>query len=178
MNKTTRIVLKTISTLIVIIVVSLAFLLVGIKMFGVEIYAVLSGSMKPTYQVGSIIYVVEVDTEELKKGDPVTYRLTDNTIATHRIIEIEEKENGKLFYTKGDANDLPDESPVSENEIIGKPIFTIPLLGYIAYFMQTTHGFFITVGVGILLVVLVFVIDGIADKKKDNKDKKEKQENN
>lgn len=169
MNKTTKLILKTISTLIVIVVVAFAFLLVGIKIFGVEIYSVLSGSMKPTYQVGSVIYVLEVETDELKTGDVITFQLTGETIATHRIVEIKEEDNQKLFYTQGDANKTRDESPVRENEIIGKPIFTIPLLGYIAHFMQTTYGMYVTLGVGALLIIIVICIDTITDEKKEKK---------
>ena len=169
MNKTAKIILKTISTLIVVFVASIAFLLVGIKIFGVELYAVLSGSMEPTYKVGSLIYVVDVDTDELKEQDAITFRLTDNTIATHRIIKIEEQDNKKLFYTKGDANKLPDKNPVLEDEIIGKPVFTIPLLGYIAYFMQTTSGMIITIGVGVGLIAITMFIDMITSDKKEQK---------
>ena len=172
MNKTTKIILKTISTLIVVFVVSIAFLLVGIKMFGVEIYAVLSGSMEPTYKVGSLIYVVDVDINELKEQDPITFRLTDSTIATHRIINIKEENGKKTFQTKGDANDLPDKNPVLEDEIIGKPIFTIPLLGYIAYFMQTTSGLIITIGIGVGLIAITLFIDMITSDKKNKKKSK------
>lgn len=173
MNKTTKIILKTISTLIVVFVVSIAFLLVGIKMFGVEIYAVLSGSMEPTYKVGSLIYVVDVDINELKEQDPITFRLTDSTIATHRIINIKEENGKKTFQTKGDANDLPDKNPVLEDEIIGKPIFTIPLLGYIAYFMQTTSGLIITIGIGVGLIAITLFIDMITSDKKEQKEIKD-----
>lgn len=173
MNKTTKLILKTLSTLIVIIVIAFAFLLVGIKLFGVEIYTVLSGSMEPTYQVGSIIYVVDVNPDELKEKDPITFKLTDSTIATHRIIKIEEENNQKLFYTQGDANKHPDENPVTEKEIIGKPIFSIPYLGYLANFMQTTHGMFITLGIGLMLIIIVFVLDSLTEDKKEKKELKE-----
>lgn len=173
MNKTTRTTLKAISTLIVVFVVSFAFLLVGIKIFGIEIYAVLSGSMEPTYKVGSLIYVVNVDTDELKVKDAITFKIGNDTIATHRIIDIKEENGKKTFQTKGDANDKPDERLVEENEIIGKPIFTIPLLGYISKYMQTQYGMLTTLGIAIALIIVVVIIDVALDDKK-----KEKQENN
>ena len=173
MNKTTKTILKTISTLIVVFVVSIAFLLVGIKLFGVQIYTVLSGSMEPTYKVGSVIYVVDVEIDELKEQDPITYRIGNDTIATHRIIDIKEENGKKTFQTKGDANDKPDERLVDENEIIGKPIFTIPLLGYLANFMQTRYGMLTTIGIAISLIIVVVIIDIAVDDKK-----KEEQENN
>lgn len=48
---------NVISTILVVIVVVIALLLVGARVFGLQVYAVLSGSMEPTYHVGSIIYV-------------------------------------------------------------------------------------------------------------------------
>ena len=174
MNKATKIILKTISTSIVALIVVFAFLLVGVRIFNVQIYTVLSGSMEPTYKVGSLIYVKEVDTNELKENDPITFQLTNKTIATHRIVDVQEDEKGnRLFQTKGDANQKVDERLVEESEIIGKPIFTIPLLGYVAHFMQTQHGLYITIGVAISLIIIVMIIDSIVDDKK----KKEQETN-
>ena len=170
MNKATKIILKTISTSIVALIVVFAFLLVGVRIFNVQIYTVLSGSMEPTYKVGSLIYVKEVDTKELKEKDPITFRLTNKTIATHRIVDIQEDEKGnRLFQTKGDANQKMDERLVEEREIIGKPIFTIPLLGYVANFMQTQTGLYITIGVAISLIIIVMIIDSIVDDKDKTK---------
>ena len=97
MNKSTKFILKLISNLIVIIAVALAILLVGLKFTGLQIYTVVSGSMEPTYHVGSLIYVKKVDPSTLKIKDPITFKLSDNTIATHRIIEIvKDEENPKV----------------------------------------------------------------------------------
>ena len=49
--------------------------------------------MEPTYRVGSIIYVKDIDPQELKEKDPVTYVLNGSTVVTHRIIEVIEGEN-------------------------------------------------------------------------------------
>ena len=50
-----------ITTIIVVLVVILAILLVGVRVVGFDVYTVLSGSMEPTYHVGSLIYVKDVD---------------------------------------------------------------------------------------------------------------------
>ena len=76
-----------VSTLLIIAVVIVAFLLVGVRLIGFEPYTVLSGSMEPKYHVGSIIYVAKVTPDELSVGDPLTYRI-DNTVVTHEIVEI------------------------------------------------------------------------------------------
>lgn len=165
-SKVLKIILKSINYLIITMVVILAILMVGVKIFGVQIYTVLSGSMEPTYKVGSLVYVVDTDINELTKGDVITFRVTENVIATHRIVEIDEGISERKFRTKGDANDFVDENFVEKDRIIGKPVFTIPYLGYVASFMQTISGKLIMVGVSILLIVVVVVIDSITDDKK------------
>lgn len=174
MSKTSKIILKSINYFIITIVIIFAMLMVGVKIFGIQIYTVLSGSMEPTYKVGSLIYVVDVDTDELKKDDVITFKITNNVIATHRIVEINEDSNERKFRTKGDANDYVDENFVESKYIIGKPIFTIPYLGYIASFMQTTSGNLITIGISILLIIVVIIIDSITDTKKIENNKEDK----
>lgn len=166
MSNITKYILKTISYTIIILVVCFAMLLVGVKIFGIQVYTVLSGSMEPEYKVGSLIYVVDVDVDELMEKDVITFKLTDNVVATHRIEKIDYDENGdRIFTTKGDANDYIDEVPVYEKYILGKPIFTIPYLGYITSFMQTFSGKLITIGISILLVIIVIIIDSVVDDK-------------
>ena len=41
----------------------------------------------------------------------------------------------KLYITKGDANELDDIIPVSENEIVGKVISVIPFMGKIISYL-------------------------------------------
>lgn len=175
MNKNIKILLKAINYIIVSMVILLAFLLVGIRFFGFELYTVLSGSMEPNYHIGSLVYVKEVDQKELKKGDVITFYLTENTIVTHRIIEVIEDEKTKEinYRTKGDANEIADGKLTPNNNVIGEVIFSIPLLGYFSNFIQRPVGSFITIVVGLLLIVLVFAIDYITDNQKKIKKKME-----
>ena len=108
MNETLKITLKIINYMIVSIVLILAFFLVGIKIFGFQIYSVLSGSMEPNYHVGSLVYIKKVEQKELKKGDTITFYLSENTIATHRIKEVVNEDNKIYYRTKGDANEIDD----------------------------------------------------------------------
>lgn len=140
--------------------------LVGVKLFGISPYTVLSGSMEPTYHVGSLIYVTDVDADDLKVGDPITYVIEGGTVVTHRIIEIipDYGENGELgFKTKGDANKTEDGTPVHENNVLGKPIFTIPLLGYVAFYVQNPPGSYLAIGFCLVIALLTF-LPGLVDK--------------
>lgn len=147
-----------VTTAIVILVALLAILLVGARLFGLQVYSVMSGSMEPKYPVGSLIYVRSVDYKTLQPGDVITYRLNKTTISTHRIVQVL-TEDGYRFITKGDTNDDPDSAPVHANDIIGTPVTAIPLLGYVAFYIQRPPGLYIAIAAGAILALLVFLPD-------------------
>lgn len=156
------------TTIIVLLVIVTALLLVGVRIIGLQPYTVLSGSMEPTYHTGSLIYVKNVKPQEVEVGQPITFVLNEDLIvATHRVVEIDEE--NQRFYTKGDANDSVDGAPVHFNNLIGVPVFCIPYLGYVATFIQTPPGLYITIAVGAVLMLLIFLPDLLKLFKKDEK---------
>lgn len=77
-------------TLLVTVMILLAVLLVGVRLIGLTPYAVLSGSMEPTYHVGSLIYVQDIDPAEVTVGTPLTFVVNEDLLlATHRVVDIE-----------------------------------------------------------------------------------------
>ena len=179
MGKTLKKILNVISTILVAIVVVLALLLVGARFIGLNVYTVLSGSMEPTYHVGSLIYVKDVDTDVLKAGDVITYMLDEDTIVTHRIADVIPDETDPSiirFQTKGDANDSVDGSLVHYKNVIGTPVFSIPKLGYLANYIQKPPGRYIAISAGAIILLLVFLPDLFSDDDKSEK-KKKKQKN-
>ena len=88
--KFVRNLINLISTLMIIALLILTVLLVGVRVVGLTPYAVLSGSMEPTYHVGSLIYVKDVDPADITVGTPITFVVNEDLlVATHRVIEIE-----------------------------------------------------------------------------------------
>lgn len=163
-----------ISTIVVILVVVIAMLLVGVRIFGLRPFTVLSGSMEPTYHTGSLIYVKEVDPSEVQVGDPITFVLNEDlVVATHRVVEIDEE--NQYFYTKGDANDAVDGSPVHFNNLIGVPVFTIPGLGYVANYIQNPPGMYIAIA--LVAILLIFVVLSFFVDDEDGKKNKERNRN-
>ena len=135
--------------------------------------------MEPTYHVGSLIYVKDVDTDELKAGDVITYMLDEDTIVTHRIADVIPDETDPSiirFQTKGDANDSVDGSLVHYKNVIGTPVFSIPKLGYLANYIQKPPGRYIAISAGAIILLLVFLPDLFSDDGKSEK-KKKKQKN-
>lgn len=160
------------STVLVALVVALAIALVGVRLVGLKPFAVLSGSMEPTYHVGSLIYVKSVDYKQLQPGDPITFMISQDTVVTHRITEVlvdEEDPDTIRYFTKGDANDTPDGSSVHYKNVIGKPVFSIPYLGYVSNYIQKPPGMYAAIAVGALLILLVFLPDVFAPEEEEKK---------
>ena len=159
-----------VSGILIAIMVVLVVMLVGVRLIGYQPYCVLSGSMEPTYHTGSLIYVKKADPQDIKVGDPITFVLDENlTVATHRVIEIDEA--SQHFYTKGDANEYPDASPVHFNNLIGRPAFTIPYMGYVANYIQNPPGRYIAIAAAAVILLLIFIPDLFDDSKKKGKGK-------
>lgn len=177
MKKRVKKVWNAVTGVIVAIVVVFALLLVGARLVGLQVFTVLSGSMEPTYHTGSLIYVKKVDYTKLAAQDVITFMLDENTVATHRIVEVvpDDEDASVLRYrTKGDANDAEDGSLVHYKNVIGTPVFTIPGLGYVASYIQDPPGTYIAISIGAILLVLVFIPDLLEDDKKKKKKRKRK----
>ena len=116
-----------------------------------------------------LIYVKKVDANTIQVGDDITFILNEDlVVATHRVVRID-AENQRL-YTKGLANEIEDSDPVHFNNVIGVPQFSIPKLGYVSDFVQNPPGMYITIGVGIILILAVFLPDMIGKKKNEDED--------
>ena len=160
---------NVVSSILVALVVIFAALLVGARLFGLQVFTVLSGSMEPAYHTGSLIYVKKVDPATIKEGQAITFLLAEDTVATHRVIEVvpdEEDPTVLRFRTKGDANDFPDGGLVHYKNVIGVPVFTIPYLGYVANYIQQPPGMYVAISAGAILLLLVFLPDLFSDDKK------------
>ena len=156
---------NTVCGILIGILLILAVLLAGVRLVGLRPLTVLSGSMEPTYHVGSLIYVKSVDYKDLKAGDVITFMLDEDTLATHRIVEVvpDEEDPATLRYrTKGDANEFEDGSLVHYKNVVGTPVFTIPALGYIASYIQNPPGTYVALSAGAVLLLLMFIPDLLA----------------
>lgn len=173
MNRKIKKIWDIVTTVLVVLVVLLALLLAGVRLLGFEVYTVLSGSMEPTYHVGSLIYVKSVDYTELESGDVITFMMNETTVVTHRIVEVvpdEEDETVLRFRTQGDANDTVDGSLVHYKNVIGTPMFTIPWLGYVANFIQNPPGTYLAISGGAIFLLLMFLPDLFAEDDRKKKD--------
>lgn len=180
-KKTIKTIWNTVTWTIVILVVVFALLLVGVRLFGYQVFTVLSGSMEPTYHVGSLVYVDYFDKDpeqqkSLKVGDPVTYMAGEKTVVTHRItaVVVDEEDPSVIRYaTKGDNNATGDQSLLHYKNVIGKPVFSIPYLGYVADYVQNPPGLYVAIALGVVVVLLAFLPDILFPEEKEQKKEEE-----
>lgn len=138
-------------------------------LLGYRPMAVLSGSMEPTYPVGSIIYYQECDFDELESGDPVTF-YADTSLVTHRITQ--KDESARAVVTKGDNNQTEDPVPVEESRIAGKATeFAIPYAGFFVIYGKTP----IAVAGMAVILLLSYILEGmVSEQKEGNKENEQK----
>ena len=121
---------------------------------GFKLYTVMSGSMEPTLPVGSLVVVKSQDNYGVE--DIVTYKAEkDRSVknpqntTTHRIARIEEGD----YVTRGDANEVEDLVPVKKDLVLGKVVFSLPLIGRVVSFAKTREGLIFLVVVPAVIIV-------------------------
>lgn len=123
--------------LILVAVIGSSLLLTVPKVFGYEIYNVVSGSMEPEIPVGSLIFVAPVQPESVIEGEIIAFESGDSVV-THRVVE-NKKLEGELI-TKGDANEGEDINPVPYAGVIGRAERHVPYMGEYMVIYTTNVG--------------------------------------
>lgn len=111
-------------------ITTLSVLILVPRLFGGAALTILSGSMTPTYPVGSVVVVRPVEPVDVKEGDVITYAEPGGSFTTHRVVDVNTDPTGeRSFTTKGDANRGEDTEPVTAEALRGKVWFGVPYLG-------------------------------------------------
>jgi signal peptidase len=125
------------------------------RLAGAELRTVVSGSMEPTIEPGSVVVAFPVSAEDLEVGDIIIFRRPDNPeqVVTHRITGIDQGPP-LAIETGGDANNAPDSWSLSPSAVLGKVAFHVPKLGYLVERVDSLAGFLAFLVVPSLLLVV------------------------
>lgn len=157
-----------ITVLLMIILLILAYFTVSSKLlgnkpalFGYEILNVLSGSMEPTFQTGSIIAVKPItNPSALRAGDIITFVNEQEQKVTHRIKGVVGSGSTLQFITKGDNNKTQDPEPVLAANVVAKyENITVPYLGYVFSYASSKTGILLLTVVPGAFIILYQVFD-------------------
>lgn len=117
---------------IVTTVVAVAIIWFAVGLFPMQPTTIISGSMRPTLEVGDVVIIAKVSAGTVKPGDIIQFREAEGVTTVHRVVEIQESEGQRFFITQGDANREPDADPVLPANVVGKAVFEIPKIGWAA----------------------------------------------
>ncbi len=148
-------ILKIIKYFLEVLLLGILALVIGIavtsktSIAGIRSFVVLSGSMEPALPTGSIVLAHSQSSYSL--GDVISFTNSSGQTVTHRIVS-----NGAPdFRVAGDANSFPDAQLVNPSQIIGKAVFHLPYLGYLAGVLHTRLGFLLATVIPAMLFVVV-----------------------
>ncbi len=117
--------------------------------FGYSKAIVLTDSMQPEISAGDLLIYKSQD--EYGIDDIVIFYDDDvDAYVTHRIV----RKHADNFYTKGDANNSEDKSPLTVDCIEGKVILKIPRFSSFISFIKTKEGL---LSIGSLLAAILFL---------------------
>ena len=155
-------IIKKIIDVLTTIIICVGGLFLILYIFGIVPYVVLSGSMEPTIETGSVCFINKhTKIESIKEKDVIAFKMNDGTLVTHRAIKID----SSGIVTKGDNNKEADSNVVNKVNFVGKNLFWIPKVGYVVKAFQTTKGKIVAGAIIVLLFVSGFLFDD--DKKKE-----------
>lgn len=98
--------------------------------FNVKMIAIASDSMNPVIYKGDSVIIEKNDGNKIYKEDEIISFDYNGRNTIHRIVGIEKKDGTYYYHTKGDSNNAEDVVLVPINNVYGKVLFKIPLIGY------------------------------------------------
>jgi len=154
---------------IIIVGVGVLVIWIGLQAaFGTQnpFYVVASGSMIPELEIYDVLIVQGHEPfEDIETGDVIVFnRPSDHDrVIVHRVVSVIDDEP-KTLRTKGDANpaSIPGtDFPITEEEYIGKVVYTLPQVGYVTQLLKPPINYII-----IAVVIGVMIVKQITKKKK------------
>ena len=130
------------------------------RLLGMNEFNVLTGSMSPTYPVGTLVFVQSKDPYSIRAGEVVSIVMNDKLdILTHRVVQ--NNYDDKTITTRGDANNSND-SPTLYDNVVGVVVFSLPYVGAVVdYLTNNDIGRIVGIGILIGIVALTFLAEAI-----------------
>ena len=128
------------------------------RVLGYSVMRVMTGSMEPSIPQNAMILVQKTAPEKIRPGDVITFFSQDpalnGALNTHRVARIEQQGDNFLFITRGDANQIEDPIPVTQDLLVGRVVFVSAALGVLVSLLTNPLVF----GLLILLPLLILLI--------------------
>ena len=141
------------AVLLLILIVSGSLFTIISPFFGWRTEVVISGSMEPAIQTGSIVIVRPIAPDSIRAGDIIMFFSPDRrSLTTHRVVTVESG-TGLRFITRGDANKNADINAAEPGQVVGTIAVSIPYLGLLVQFIKTPLGFIVFLLIPALILI-------------------------
>lgn len=174
-NKIVKAILITFKTICIMFLV--AFIVVvclqrfsgnKISFFNYRMFTVISGSMKPKYDIGDVLISKKEEYSKIKVGDTISYLGTKgdfrNKVITHQVVGISTNANGEyVFRAKGLAN-LVEDPAVNQNQIYGVVIYRSVILSLVYRIVATKIGFYLFIILPLLFIIGSEILNALLSK--------------
>ena len=146
----------TLGVVVLALLLPLTIFLAATWLSGWQLATVQTGSMTPTFPVGSLVVVGPVDPADVEIGMAIAFQDPDDPTRqiTHRVVGIAPGPE-LAFITKGDANATADPRPVAARFVRGRALWHIAYLGTVMDWLQWPRSFLLLVVAPSVLLTLV-----------------------
>lgn len=129
MTKTRRFSLRP---LLLFAIVTLALTPMLLRLSGFTRYRIASDALSPELSCGDLAYVRTVTASETEEGEIIVFLLNRQTVAVGRVIGRSDKTHLLV------ADNAPEHTAftVHEKNVLGKVVFSLPRLGFLAEFLE------------------------------------------
>ena len=163
--------LNIISRIFFTLIFAAGALLIVLRICGISVFFIQTGSMGEAYPVGSMIFVQSTEPAEIEAGDVITFAADENlTVVTHRVVKRNDEK--RYFITCGDMNNTND-APVAFENVAGKVVYKIENIGYVINMINRPAGKWVLIaalaGLMILMIVQLYKDNRGKAAKKDEK---------
>lgn len=165
---------RTVGSWLLLIMVGFVLLALVVvpRVSGAQTYTVLTGSMEPQISPGALVVVRPAPAEPLRAGDVITFQPYSGTpaVVTHRITGVYQDMSGQTrLYTRGDANNSPDDWSLVPEQVRGTLWYSVPQLGRVNVLLtEKARPAAITVVAGGLLLYAAWMVgSGLAERRRE-----------
>lgn len=124
----------------VITALSVGMLWFSLGVFPYRPALVAGDSMRPAFSRGDLAIIHRAAPGEITEGHVVQYLTPDGTMILHRAVAMDNSSGNPAIIAKGDANEIPDPSPVPLERVEGRVVFTVPKLGWPGILVKSVLG--------------------------------------
>lgn len=165
-------ILKTIVNLVVLFSIVIAAALLVPPFAGIDTVMNDNGGTDTNIPVGSVAYGKEVKVKELKKKDKIIFSEGSSTYV-YEIIDMDS--SAGAYEVKDPYSKSSDTEIITLQKAVPKVAVVIPFIGYAAIALQTKGGL-IVIGLGIILLIILFILSELWRKDEDEDEDDEESE--